>query len=771
MGRLFVIFIMFLLHSSTAAYIVSNIFSNDLISNILSPIAALSSGIMVFITLTTKGFLKSAWFLIGAVGIIWGIADLIWMIMANIIGVDPDESVLLLYLYLLPNLAVLASALIYLQKNVKKWHSFQLVVDGTFSFILIIITLKFSLLMQFDLSAFSIHEIITTAGYIITDILTLTILMVLIMSARVNKISKTMKWIIMGYLMYIFTDFFYVFADVKGVYNPNVIIDSFYIISITFFGNAAYVEWKTPSLLIEPEKYTSPQNEGGNIRLLLFLTIPLTMFAMGELYYQALISGGFFVIMYYYMSRYIQNSIRIESMLATERYVNERLEDLVGMRTKDLKASYVKMERLAVTDTLSALYNRRYFIDKLDNLILNDNVFFSLYYLDFDHFKIINDIHGHEMGDAVLQIISERFIKWQSDTLIVARVGGDEFGIIQIHEPLSDKSVNYELSKQIMQLFEEKVVIEDYIFEVGVSIGISRYPYDAKDRDSLVKYADLAMYQAKKNPENNKVMFYSQNYGAVVERKNRIELLLKNIDYDKEFTLNYQPQFSISGDKLLGVEALLRWNSPELGYVPPMEFIEVAEDTGSIIKIGKWVIETAFRQIKQWNANSGVSLQMGINLSPLQFDSVDFFPFIISKLEEHALDPTWIDFEITENSAMNSGTIMEELFTALSGLGVNISVDDFGTGYSSLSYIKRFDIDRLKIAKELIDHIVENEDERLIIKAIILMSKGMGLSTIAEGVETKEQLDILSDLGCDAIQGYYFSKPLTKEVFEEKYLF
>ena len=504
--------------------------------------------------------------------------------------------------------------------------------------------------------------------------------------------------------------------------------------------------------------------------MLFFLTIPIALFALGEMNFQALIGDSFFVFMYYYVSRYIQKSIKNESLLATERFINERLEDLVAMRTKDLRASYDKMERLAVTDTLSALYNRRYFLDKLDALIEKDNVFFSLYYLDFDHFKIINDIHGHEMGDSVLQVISERFLRWQSENLIIARVGGDEFGIIQIHGPLTNRESNFELSKRIVKLFEEKVLVGDYIFEVGVSIGISRFPYDAKDRESIVKYADLAMYQAKKNTETEKVMFYSQNYGAVVERKNRIELLLKTIDYDAEFTLNYQPQFSITGEKLIGVEALLRWHSPELGFVPPMEFIEVAEDTGSIIKIGKWVIDCAFRQIKQWNVSAGSSLQMGINLSPLQFDSVDFFPFIISKLEEYEIDPTWIDFEITENSAMNSGTIMEELFTALSGLGVQISVDDFGTGYSSLSYIKRFDIDRIKIAKELIDHIVENEDERLIIKAIILMSKGMGLSTIAEGVECKEQLDILSSLGCDAIQGYYFSKPLTKVVFEEKYL-
>lgn len=264
-------------------------------------------------------------------------------------------------------------------------------------------------------------------------------------------------------------------------------------------------------------------------------------------------------------------------------------------------------------------------------------------------------------------------------------------------------------------------------------------------------------------------MFYSHEHSQLLKRKNKIEILLKTIDYDTEFSLNYQPQISIDGKTLLGVEALLRWHSPELGFVPPSEFIQIAEETGSIIKIGKWVIDTAFNQIKKWHCMGYHSLQIGINLSPLQFDSVDFFPFIIEKIDTYQIDPSWIDFEITESIAMNSGTITEEIFTALAGLGVKISIDDFGTGYSSLSYLKRFDIDRLKIAKELIDHIVDDYEERLIIKSIILMAKGLGLSTIAEGVETIEQLDILRELECNAIQGYYFSKPLTKEVFESTY--
>ena len=423
---------------------------------------------------------------------------------------------------------------------------------------------------------------------------------------------------------------------------------------------------------------------------------------------------------------------------------------------------------------LSDLYNRRYLIDKLDTLLLRRDTYFSFYYLDLDHFKVINDIHGHEMGDEVLKVVSGRLYNWRKENLTIARLGGDEFGIIHIQSVEDGKASCVSICKEIFELLREKVVIGDYAFDVSVSIGISRYPYDAIDRESLIKHADLSMYQAKKINTDERFVFYNHHHGAAVERRNQIELYLKNADYEREFTLHYQPQFRIADQSLIGVEALIRWHQPDIGMISPGEFIPIAEETGMIIRIGKWVIDHAFKQVSIWNNLKGPDAQLGhrmsINLSPLQFDSVDFFPFIQERMAHYYIKPEWINFEITETSAMNSGTIMEEIFTALSGLGVSISVDDFGTGYSSLSYIKRFDLDELKIAKELIDHIVENQEERLIIKAIILMAQGMGLSTIAEGVETEAQLEILKDLGCEAIQGYLYSKPLAAQDFESKYL-
>ncbi len=755
---------------SIALYLLSALLDNQYLSNLTAPIVSLATALIILLNLRQVTVFKMSWFFLGMTALTWGLSDLIWMWMANYSGMDPEESVLLLYMYILPNTMLMMAGISYFFTNMKKWHRFQLLVDAAAVFLTVLLVLWNSLIDHFDFGSMNIHEFVSTIAYVLTDATALAVMVILITSARVNKISTTMKIVILGYFGYILTDFYYIYIYTIGEYQPNAAIDIFYIFSIGLFGIAALYDIHRPNLMQNPTFVKEPQNTGNSYRLLFFMGIPIAMVFAGILELSILLLLMIIMMLYEFVSGYIQLFIRNEHLLDKERLLNEKLEAIIETRTKALRKANEKLEKSADLDPLTGMNNRRFFINKLDELIAGAQCEFSIYYMDLDHFKIINDIHGHDMGDRVLKALSVRFDSWQTSDRIVARIGGDEFALIHIHHDEDSKKETEEICKQLLQLFRDRIFIDNYVFEVGVSIGIARYPYDSQEREVLVKYSDLAMYQAKKGQGDNKCMFYSAQHGAYVERKNKIELLLKTIDFEQEFELHYQPQFVSEGSRIIGLEALLRWNSPELGSVSPMEFIQIAEETDIIIKIGKWVIDKAFNQITQWNTLYGLQLKMGINLSPLQFDSIDFFPYIQIKLVEHSVDPAWIDFEITETSAMNSGVLMEETFTALSGLGVQISIDDFGTGYSSLSYIKRFDIDQLKIAKELIDHIVENSEERLIIKAIILMAKGMGLLTVAEGVETEEQLNILRTLGCDAIQGYYFSRPLPKEVFEEKYL-
>lgn len=767
--------LMLILSVTTLAYLASNIFGDQYLSNYLSPLATLCAGVLILVTLKRAAFFNPSWILLAIMALFWGIADLVWMILYNFYGLDPESSNFLLYLYILPNLFLVLSGIFYFKRNLKKWHRFQLVLDGLITFVILSIMLSFSVYEFLVHSNLDIHDYIANLSYLILDLIAIEILVVLLMSARVSSLSATMIVTITGYTLYVLADLAYVYKALTNTYVPNSFIDSAYVLSIVIFGFSAYFEWVHPTLRVNPDLVENPENIGGNRRLLYLLAFPLILSLSGIMKWQALLLIAFFMGAYYYISNHSQTAIKTESQLMTERLINEKLEEIVNARTKALQESYRKLEKIAMTDMLSDLYNRRYLIGKLDALLLKRDTYFSFYYLDLDHFKVINDIHGHEMGDEVLKVISTRLYNWRKENLTIARLGGDEFGIIHLQAVEDGKASCASICKEIFELLSDKVVIGDYAFDVSVSIGISRYPYDAMDRESLIKHADLAMYQAKKINGDDRFVFYNHHHGAAVERRNQVELYLKQADFDRDFSLHYQPQFKIADQSLIGVEALIRWHQPEIGMVSPAEFIPVSEETGMIIRIGKWVIDKAFEQIAIWNSDDSErsinqALRMSINLSPLQFDSVDFFPYIQERMAFHNVKPEWIDFEITENSAMNSGTIMEEIFTALSGLGVSISVDDFGTGYSSLSYIKRFDLDELKIAKELIDHIVENQEERLIIKAIILMAQGMGLSTIAEGVETEDQLVILKELGCDAIQGYLYSRPITAGEFESKYL-
>lgn len=283
-----------------------------------------------------------------------------------------------------------------------------------------------------------------------------------------------------------------------------------------------------------------------------------------------------------------------------------------------------------------------------------------------------------------------------------------------------------------------------------------------------MKYGDMTMYEAKNHHKKRGYLFFNRELQREMEKKHEVEMMLKKADYHREFYLVFQPQYRIEDEKMIGLEALLRWEQPVVGNISPKEFIPIAEETGQIISIGEWVMDRALEEIKIFNEKHDTNLKMAINVSPVQIQNMDFLSWIEEKLREKDVHPYWVDIEITEGATIHGDFSMEEIFIGLGKLGVSASIDDFGTGYSSLSYIKRFHIDRLKIAKELIDHITVDENSRLIIRAITMMAKGMGLKTIAEGVEETCQLKILQDIGCDEIQGYLWGKPNPIAVVEEE---
>ncbi len=415
-------------------------------------------------------------------------------------------------------------------------------------------------------------------------------------------------------------------------------------------------------------------------------------------------------------------------------------------------------------DALTGLPNRVLFMDRLEqgiNKAKRHNEGLAVFFIDLDKFKHINDSLGHSVGDKVLKIIAERLgggIIRKEDTL--ARLSGDEFTIIM--EDLRHPEDASLLGEKILKTLAEAIVMNEQRLYVSGSIGISFYPQDATDAHSLLKYADTAMYRAKEEGRNN-YQFYAPEMTELALKRIQMQTSLRQAIDNEEFMISYQPQIKASTNALIGVEVLIRWEHPTLGVFMPDDFIPLAEESGMIVEIDQWVMKTAMAQISQWykeGLNPGV---LGLNISIMQLDKIDFIQQIKASLLSNDFDPTWLELEITESQMMKRP---EEVITKLhqiNALDIGISIDDFGTGYSSLSLLKRLPINRLKIDRSFVRDIPDDDEDVAIVTAIIALAKSLKLDLIAEGVETSEQKNFLIDHGCTNFQGHYFSHPLTEE--------
>lgn len=428
------------------------------------------------------------------------------------------------------------------------------------------------------------------------------------------------------------------------------------------------------------------------------------------------------------------------------------------------------IQHLAFHDELTNLPNRRLFKSTLEETIrlcFKRNTRFAVLVLDIDRFKMINDSLGHAFGDHFLRMVADR-LRQATEGLDVkiARMGGDEFTLICCGDPIEDLATY--VAERIMEFIQVPYRLLDNDFYVSASIGGAIYPDHGVDAEQLLKKADTAMYNVKRNGKNA-FLFYSALLDENTLNKIELEGALRKAVENKELLVHYQPQINQRNNQLIGLEALLRWNNPKMGQVPPATFIPIAEETGLIREIGEWVLREACRQMQQWQQQYGWNIPVSVNLSTQQFHQDNLVGTIKSILTETKLAPEFLDLEITESMMMDANR-SSQILTELSELGIQISLDDFGTGYSSLSYLKLFPIHKLKIDRSFIKDIVKSEDDKAIVATIIAMAHHLKMNIIAEGVETEDQLRFLLDNGCDDIQGYYYSKPLTVTDVEGMYL-
>jgi diguanylate cyclase (GGDEF)-like protein/PAS domain S-box-containing protein len=431
------------------------------------------------------------------------------------------------------------------------------------------------------------------------------------------------------------------------------------------------------------------------------------------------------------------------------------------------KLTEQRIQHVAQHDVLTGLPNRSLLQDRLSQAVAysvrsGHPVWVML--IDLDRFKFVNDSMGHKAGDVLLMTIAARLRSALRDTDTVARLSGDEFVLILTEH--DQEQLTAEIVQRLMDAVARPVMLGSKEFFVTCSIGVAVHPTDGASASGLIEHADIAMYRAKKLGRNN-FQFYTPAMNEEAMERVRIESALRNALERGEFVLHYQPQVNLVSGQVVGMEALIRWQHPELGVVAPHRFITVAEETGLIVPIGAWVMRTACAQNKAWQDAGLGQLRVAVNLSARQFGAPNLLADIGAVLEATGLAPALLEIELTESLFMSDVNLAVETLHGMKKLGVNLSIDDFGTGYSSLSYLSRFPIDVLKIDRSFVSDITRDASDAAIVASIIALAHNLKLDVIAEGVETAEQLDYLRRHRCDEMQGYYFSKPLAAAEFEQ----
>lgn len=450
-----------------------------------------------------------------------------------------------------------------------------------------------------------------------------------------------------------------------------------------------------------------------------------------------------------------ENYIELEEAYKKVKSTQEEL----AQKYEELKRSEERNKKLAYVDYLTDLPNRISFTEKLEQIMvtLRKDEVIAIMYIDLDNFKNINDVLGHSYGDELLIDVTDRMKQVLDENDFFARFGGDEF--IVLTQNLESTEQYEEKIRKIQKVFTYPFVLSTREFFVTTSIGIAFAPKDGKTTQMLIKNVDAAMYSAKAMGKNT-YCYYDENINESLLSKIELQSELRNALNNNEFVVFYQAQIDLKNDKIVGFEALVRWSHPEKGIIGPNGFVQVAEETGLIVPIGRFVLFEACRQLKRWEEEGYDDISVAVNLSARQFKDADIIAMVHEAIEENQIAPKKLDLEITESIAIENIEYTIEIIQQLKSIGVRFSLDDFGTGYSSMNYLKHLPVNNLKIDKSFLDRVIEDTSDQQIVSTIITLAQTLDLVVIAEGVESCEQAVFLKEANCNQAQGYLYSKPI-----------
>lgn len=750
-------------------YFVAIYLKSDLWGNILSPIVTFLTGYVVFRAFfydhkPRRNNISGLFLTLGI--FVWALCDLMWAVLDMGFHIDPEEVTLITLGYTLTNIFFVIALSIYGFKEFRKWNIVQMLLDTIVNVFFVIDVIWIFFLDQRIAHLIKLQTDYISHLAIILDIIIIIWVVIWYMSFRNGKLSITLRFISYGALLFAITDLVYYYQYFFEDYDPNTLLDSIYVVSFGLIAIAGHLRSTSPSYATTSGVFNIGRKSKGYYLLIIpILVIIFKGFLLVQLFQLVLV-----ILFYTMLSTYIQNNIRKHNLLEHELELNSRLEQMVKDRTEELTEKNKILEEMVNHDLITGLKNRRYLLTYLEREMnrCSDQEAIVLFFIDLNRFKMITTMFGHFISECILLGVAVRLANLEKETpnSLLASYGEDMF--VFVVRGNYDFSERQRMANKIVETGSDIYKMEEYQIRITLNVGISIYPEDASTKEELIRHADIAMSHARSFGFNT-VQEYDLMLSATFYRRNSIEIMLKKVSFDQEFMLYYQPQLSIEDRKLLGFEALIRWRTPKGEFIPPMEFIPIAEETGYILSIGDWVMRTALRQLANWNNINAEKIRIGINISLKQLSTIDFTENLYAEMKRLELQPEWIDIEITESIQLQDNTEMIRSLEEIRSHGITVSIDDFGTGFSSLSYFKNLPVDRIKLARELVQAVHIDKFDYQLIKSIILISKTKGVKVIAEGVETEEQWATLKELGCDEVQGYLFGKPMPVEMVETVY--
>ena len=757
-------FIIFILISVYSFFVVKG---NHINANILSVITSVIVLISLFLNYVfIREDKKSYQVCILLYFLIWSILDLNELLKLTSKQIFSDNTAHIIYIA--SSLLVVISFLLLIMENIKIIDKKQLVLD--FTALCICVYYLMSILSKYFMttSGFNINTKSNSFLMLTSDVV---LIMFTFFTLSIFRFYKTTSLEMVSLLLVFFSNIFKIYYNVK--YNEHIFAQILYI--LPFFAIAVSQFFSQKESNYKRNMNINFINTGNsNAITLLFLVIILIQFLLfkdSQMDVDTIIMVFLANVVYLMVSLKYQNFLIDKTLTRTYEQQSTNLEYGLYEKTQALEKANMTLVDTFRRDVLTGLFSRKYLMEILegyDTAYVKKDV--TIFVIDIIKFKAINELTSHKTGDQVLKDVAHN-LKNMFFKDKVFRTDSNEFVVLIEDEMLSDSSLALK-SKDITTVLTSPILMDGYTINLEIVIGCDKYSNSTLLFTEVFKNAEYSCMEAKKNyTKEDNFILYNEDMAKKINRRSKIEALLESINFDEEFMLYYQPQFSADGTTLVGMESLLRWQSKDFdAMIPPAEFIPIAEQSNTIVRIVEWTFHKAIEQIKYWNEKYDTDLKMAINISPKYLSTKDFLLEVESIVHAKDIDTKWLDFEITEMSSMSVGHKIVNLFESLHNMGISISVDDFGTGYSSLSYIKSFKIDKLKIAKELIDNIATDKNEYMIVRAIIMMAKGLNIKTIAEGVEEMEQRDELQILECNQIQGYLYGKPSTPENFEKMYI-